>query len=101
MTKRDRLRIMEVMRRVVEGHTELVCYAVVSGRGKELIRHAEVDEEAFARRLVASINGFDDVAGHLAEFDAAHFDSQKAKHAAMVALIAQVRRIVKRVRIAT
>lgn len=94
--KSKRLRVKEILRRKIDRSTEVVCYAVVSGRGKDLKRHADLDEAEFAKRLVQSINAFDAVAALVFEFDAATWDSAKAKQAAGDKLLRDIRKIVRK-----
>lgn len=98
MAKPPKLRVKPILKRENET-TTVVCYSVVSGRGKELVQHLRDADETFARRVVASITAIDRIAALMSERGSAGHDGIKADAAANAKLLRDIQRIVDRAKL--
>jgi hypothetical protein len=77
-------------------HEEIVCYTVVTGRGRALIRHLrDRKSRDFANRLVASYRGFEDIRARLAEFDGTEWTDRRDRRIGRKRLITVIRKIIE------
>lgn len=76
-------------------HEEIVCYLVVSGRGKALVRHLrDQRSRSFASRLVASYRGFEDIRALIEQFDETEWLDRDDRRHARAEMVRAIRKIV-------
>lgn len=79
-----------------EIHEEIVCYAVVSGRGRHLVKHLRSPtSRSFAQRLVACHDGMVSLGALIAEFDSVDWLTKEDRRRARKELVADIRRIAR------
>jgi len=99
MDERDKSQPIRIsgIRDTPEGiHEEIVCYTVVTGRGRAIIRHLRDQKSRdFANRLVASYRGFEDIRAMLEQFDNTEWLGRDDKRRARAELVRTIRQIMK------
>ena len=92
------MHLHEVLRRNVDGGTELVCFSVIHGRGNGL-RKRHITQEELAAELTHAANtaygSLSQIAALIDAFDRASFDSKASRRQERKHLLQTIRRIAK------
>lgn len=89
------IKIKEVIRRSADGG-DLVCYRVVSGRGRRVYEHGDMVEREFAERVVAVLRFHSSVGGAIHRFDSSYFDEPETRRKARKQLVKEIRKAHKK-----